>query len=543
MNGAEYLCKILENKGVKYIFGLFGDIQTDFAHAVRKSSLKWIGVHNEKSGGFMADIYARVSKTPGVIFSTLGPGGTNLTSALANATQDRSPLIAISDQVPLKDFHIESHQYIDFEKAFAPQTGITKHTAVVRKIADLPQIFDNAFKIANTEPKGAVHISIPADILGMKCDKIKYKSSASSNVVSYPKSTLSYLRLLKKISINGQALVIAGGSIERSEAEREFKSFIERFNLPVLTTFRGKNALPSKHPQNLGTISRHLADVMDDVINAVSNIITLGYDYNEGVKPSLWKGKEKHVINIDNHDNRIKGIFYPPSLFGNIQNILSKLNTENAPTHSNEFKFDKVRNIFTTAVDKALDVEHPYLHPKRIIEAVNKLYGDNSVIICDVGLNKYYSGLLLESTEKNKILFSNGQSAMAFSSGALGAKLADPQKDVIVLVGDGGFLMNPQEVITAVQNKQAITWVIFNNGGLGLVEQAQKKQAPDTHGVIFSKVLFSKLAQSFGVYGKHIGQNDDIYSILAKVKKIKKSAIIDVLVEYTPRRKSYQKHV
>lgn len=542
MNGAELLCDILEKFGVEYVFGLFGDIQTDFAHAVVKSKIKWIGVHNEKSGGFMADIYARVAKKPGVFFSTLGPGGTNLTSALTNATQDRSPLVTISDQVPLDQFHLETHQFVDFAKAFQPTTGISKFTAVVKNVGEMVKVLSDAFSVATCEPMGAVHVSIPVNLLGekvVKHPKIKQYRNFSTVKVS-KENTISYEELVKRLRTKKPGIVIVGGIIERADAREEFRLFIEKFNLPVFTSFRGKNALPSNHPQCLGTISRHLGDVIKEVISKVDFILTIGYEYNEGVKPSIWKGKEQSVLNINSYDNRIDKIFYPPSLFGDVKDILRRLSQEQSTNINTQFNFGKIKNKIKTIINEALDVDNRKLHPKRIIAAVNKLYSTDSIIICDVGLNKYYSGLLLDATDDNRILFTNGQSAMAFSSGAMGAKIADPKKNVVVLVGDGGFLMNPQEVLTTVEYHKQIIWIIFNNGGLGLTEQAQRKHGPNPHGVHFSKVFFTRLAEAFGLEGVRIDPGRNLYLILEELKNSGKSAIIDVPVVYTPLRKSYR---
>lgn len=533
MNGAEYFCKLLEEHGVRHIFGLFGDIQTDFAHAVRKSKIKWVHVHNEKSGGFMADIYARVLGKAGVVFSTVGPGATNLTSALANATQDRVPLIGISDQVNLNEFDLETHQYLDLAKAFHPSTGITKKTFVVKDLNDLPNIVSEAFFAATSEPKGAVHISFPADLYGKKVIETTRREKESEKKNILPKSTITYNQILKKLYSKKRCLVIAGGSIERVSSQKEFKEFIERFDLPVLTTFRGKNVLPGSHPQSLGTVSRHLGEVLSEIVASVDFILTVGYDYNEGVKPSLWGKKE--VVNINTFDNRIRSVFYPDSYFGELGKLFNALSKEKKPQYDDGFDFDIVKSKLKDMVNKSLDVKNKNLHPKRIIEAVNNVFDKDAVIVCDIGLNKYYSGLMLEPAKTKQILFSNGQSAMAFTSGALGAKVADPKKDVIVLVGDGGFLMDPQEVISTVSQKQNLIWIIFNNGSLGLVEQAQYKNSSKVHGVHFSKVFFTKLAHAFGVDGIRLTQWMDLQKILMEYKQNKKSVIIDVPVEYAVR--------
>lgn len=537
MNTASYLCSLLEKHAVEYVFGLFGDIETDFAHAIASSSIRWVGVHNEKSGGFMADIYARVSGKTGVVFTTLGPGATNLTSALANATQDRSPLVALSDQVPSKDFRIDTHQFVDLERAFHPNTGITKYTAVVHSAKDLPDIMERAFAIAQEEPKGAVHISIPHDIFGMDTGTVpahKIPGREQKKV----KSTYSYAQLVRLLSTGEQGLVIAGGPIERSGSREAFVTFIERFNLPVLTTFRGKNAIPTDHPNCLGTISRHLADAVKTIIAESAYVLTVGYEYNEGINPSLWNVKKDAVYNISSYDNHVDGIFTPPSLFGNLPAIFADLSSEKRPAAAVKRSYKALKLSLQETVKDALNVNIPSLHPQRITDAVNAVF-KNAIIVCDVGLNKYYAGLLLHADRDRRVLFSNGQSAMAFSSGALGAKLADPRKDVVVLVGDGGFLMDMQEVLTTIENRQPVTWIIFNNGGLGLIEHAQLKNGRSSHGVHFTKVFFKQLAESFGLTGKRVKKTDDLTKILQDIRKKQQSAIVDVPVVYTPLRKSY----
>lgn len=534
MNGAEYLCKLLEDQGVRNIFGLFGDIQTHFAHALKKSNIECIHVHNEKSGGFMADIYSRVSGKTGVVFSTVGPGATNLTSALANATQDRVPLVAISDQVSVSELNRETHQYIDLAEAFHERTGITKQTFIVKNLEELPRIINSAFKIAQSEPKGAVHVSFPADLYGKEASgKIDNNVNAIDMGDAYSKSTITYEKIVKKLNGQKRCLVIAGGSIERSDAKQEFRQFIEKFNLPVLTTFRGKNVLSGSHPNNLGTISRHLGVVLQELIREAGFILAIGYDYNEGLKPSLW-GKTG-VVNINSFDNRIDGVFNPQSFFGDLKSFFKKISKEKMPLYEDSFDFIQIKKNLKEIIGKALDVKNKNLHPRRIIDAVNKVFNKETIIVCDVGLNKYYSGLLLEPFPTNKILFSNGQSAMAFTSGALGAKIADPKKNVVVLVGDGGFLMDPQEVLTCAEHKKSLIWIVFNNGGLGLVEQAQYKNSDKTHGVYFNNVFFTKLAQAFGVDGIHLTAEKNLEKILREYQEQKKSIIIDVPVEYAVR--------
>lgn len=545
MNVAEYLCKILEEKSVTDIFGLFGDIQTEFAHAVNKSRIRWRGVLHEQCAGYMADVYARTSGKVGLVFTTLGPGALNLANPLANATSDRSPLIAFSDQSPSFEHHLSTHQYIDLSQAFNPGTGITKFSATVTQQADLEKIINQAFQIATTEPMGAAHISIPADLFGQEVKKINkfvadaIKPYSPRQLDEITKTgSLSYDQIIERLYSKQAGLVIAGGSIERAHAQKKFLAFVEKFGLPVLTTFRGKNSIPSKHPQCLGTISRHLEPILQEVISNVPYLMLIGYDYNEGVKPSNWQNKKVAVLNLNSSDNRIPKLhFNPPTLIGDLKTILGSLSKEKKPLYNEQFKFHEVKTRIRKIIADALDVNNLNLHPSRIIQAVNKVYQDG-VIVCDVGLNKYYSGLLLEATKTNKIFFSNGLSTMSFTSGALGAKVANPKKKVVALVGDGGFLMNPQELLTVAQNDHPIIWIIFNNGGLGLVEQAQKKKKPDnSHGVRFGKTNFSTLAEAFGIEGRRIEEGEEILPVLKELIKTGRPAVLDVPVEYTEKRK------
>lgn len=533
MNGAEYLCRSLEQAGVDTVFGLFGDIQTEFAHAIGRSKINWVSTFNEKSGGFMADIYARVSKKPGVVYTTLGPGATNLTSALANATQDRSPLIAISDQVHSGEFGLETHQFIDLERAFSPETGITKFSATARSVSDIPELVGKAIVISTHEPQGAVHLSIPADLYAKEL-RIPCSTFNLEKYGYFKHKGFEISELKKRLSGDDLGLVIAGGLIERQGLEDEFAEFVKRFDLPVLTTFRGKNSIESNNFRNIGTISRHLGELLPQILSKMRYLVTIGYDYNEGVKPDLWKQYNLDVYNINSHDNRVEGVFQPKSLFGDPREILKEL-FGNADLLSKDLNIEALRKMVGEKIRHALDVEDVMYHPGRIVDAVNDVYSKNSVIICDIGLNKYYSGLLLNSTLTNQIIFSNGMSSMAFTSGALGAKIAAPDKSVVALVGDGGFFMDPQEVITAVRYKKPIVWAVFNNGGLGLVEQAQLKNGDSHHGVRFNKVGIAQLAEGMGAKGISLQPGEDVGRALREARDYDRPVVLDIPVKYRVR--------
>ncbi|MDO8555688.1 MAG: thiamine pyrophosphate-binding protein [Nanoarchaeota archaeon] len=527
MNGAELIVHYLENQGVHYIFGVPGDIETNIAAALKKSGIRFITARNEKSAAFMADIYSRVSGKAGVCFSTVGPGATNLVSGLANATQDRSSVIAISDQMPRKEMFLGSHQYVDFDRLFHPTTGVTKWNTTVHSIDDVVSSFARGFEEACKEPRGAVHLGIPVDIFN---ETGTYQAPQQTDH-TYPLPQQEAIEQIYQRIRTGKGIIVAGPTIKRTHAQEAFKQFVEQSKLPVLTSFMGKGALDERNPNSLGTISRHLQGVFSEVFNTADFILTIGYDTIEGVRPETFGNLEK-VVNIDLTDNTVPTFFEPThNLFGDIKYILTTLTEKSYDRKQPETA--PLRQKIREAIYGKLDMEVYPPRPHKIMEAINTTYGNDSVIVCDVGLNKYYAGLLLEARDSNQIIFSNGMSSMAFSSGAMGAKLAAPKKDVLVICGDGGFLMDPQEISTCVRYNQPLTVVILNNSGLGLVEKKQQKDFKDTYEVNFGSPDYVQFAEAFGARGHTIRSWGQLTDVLEETRGNKQINIVEIPVNYT----------
>ncbi|MDP3900877.1 MAG: thiamine pyrophosphate-binding protein [bacterium] len=535
MKFADFLVEGLEELETKYIFGVAGDIQIELHRALEKASIEFVAARNEKSAVFMADCYARVSGRPGVCFSTLGPGITNMITGLANATDDRSSVVAISDHVQLSELEIpQAHQYIPVEKVLNQETGIVKEGYVLRNGEEAKRLLAEAFKTAQTEYRGAVHIAIPADVYAKD---VRGEGHISFEEISKEASLLSPMPegASQEIfeSINGKKnIIIFGGSPTRIGINKEVLEFVEAAGLAVMTTFRGKGTIPESHPRFLTVVSRHLQGVIEEILEGADNILLVGYDYNEGLKPSIWKGQDDKIINLEVVDNRVDGVFSPErSYFGDLKSLFGDLAQREYET-ADWIDEAKTREKVKKSIYKDLDLQtHPF-QPHRIIEAVNEVFPD-AIKVCDVGLNKYYSGLLLRAETPGSILFSNGQSSMAFSSGALGAKLAAPEKRVVVLVGDGGFLMDPQEILTAVRYKAPITVIIFNDSALGLVKRKQRLGWNGDYGTSFENPDYVQLASSFGAKGYSVTSVEELPLIMEAARKNDEVMIIDVPVDYT----------
>lgn len=515
------LVKYLEEMGVEYVFGIPGDIQTEFSLSLRDSPIKFITTRNEKSAAFMADIYSRVSRKIGICFSTVGPGATNLISGLTNATGDRSSVIAISDQ--LDEEFLDAHQYVNQSMLFNPKTGVTKDNYQF-SIENLRSVLECAYETAMSEPKGAVHISMPVSVH-------KEKVSFVPNVVEFKTKKLPEMKGIEELNqyLGGRKnLAIIGGVVNRLGLNKELFDWLDATNTIVLETFRGKGSIKDSHSKYIGTISRYLVDDLTPIFSDFDNLILIGYDYNEGVKPNLWKEFNGNLININSFDNTIEDVFKPEmSYFGNLKDFFMNVKAKGI----NNVDISKLRKQIKNKIYAGLDMEVYPPRPHKIIEAINSHFPD-AVKVCDVGKNKYYSGLLLKSNNPNSVIFSNMQSAMGFSSGAIGATFAT-EKPVVVITGDGGFMMEPQELATIIRYNRDLTIVILNDEGLGLVRAKQLKDAGKTYEVDFPNPDFVKFADAFGGQGYDIKSWGELDKVMEKVSKSKGLNLISVPVDYS----------
>lgn len=531
MKVADVIVRHLEDLGVEYIFGVPGDIQTLFLDRICSSKIKFITMRNEKCAAFAADQYSRVSRKPGVCYSTVGPGATNLVSGLANATMDKSAVIAISDQVMSDNFGSNTHQYINMEKLFSPETNVAKGGMCLKNPKDAGRFLEEAFVLAMTHPQGAVHISIPADVYSADAEVTAISSFAEIQQKVAVKGVSGNLdAVLQTLAAEPKGLILVGENVQKLGVESEFQKMVETLGYPVMTTFRGKGAIQPDHPLAIGVLSRHFKDVLSEIFSSIDVLCLVGYDYSEGVEPKTWDKYNLKVVNMDIVNNEVPEKFKPElSCYGDLATLFSKVSSS-VQMRDPQIKVQSLKDAIRKTIYGNFDMENFPIRPHRIIEALDEVFGDEAIYICDVGFNKYYSGLLLKG---RTVLCSNGQSAMAFSSGAIGAKMAGGNKPVVVVVGDGGFLMDPQEISTAIRYNVPYTIVIMNNSGLGLTRSAHQKASGNYPAALtFPNPDYELLAKSFGAKGHHVRSTGDLIPALQEAKASKKVCIVDVPVEY-----------
>ncbi|MDG2990281.1 acetolactate synthase large subunit [Candidatus Synechococcus calcipolaris G9] len=529
MNTAELLVKCLENEGVKYIFGLPGEENLDVLQALRHSSIEFITTRHEQGAAFMADVYGRLTGKAGVCLSTLGPGATNLMTGVADANLDGAPLVAITGQVGTDRMHIESHQYLDLVAMFSP---VTKWNVQIVRPSITPEIVRKGFKVAQTEKPGAVHIDLPENIAGMEVEG----SPLESGLVE--KTYASFQSILKASEIINKAenpLILVGNGAIRAEADAALTHFAEKLNIPVVNTFMGKGVIPYQHSLALWTVGLQQRDYISCGFDHADLIIAIGYDLIE-YSPKSWNPEGRlPIIHIAATHAEIDSSYIPAvevvgEISDSLYEILKRADRQGKPTpYAVHLRQDIVADYSQYAQDDGFPIK-----PQKLIYDLRQVMGPEDVVISDVGAHKMWIARHYHCDRPNTCLISNGFAAMGIAvPGALAAKLVYPNRHVVAVTGDGGFMMNFQELETALRMKTNFTTIIFNDGGYGLIEWKQHRYFGESAYVHFGNPDFVKLAESMGLKGYRIESTADFVPTLKTALEQDVPTIIDVPVDYS----------
>ncbi|MBW4651079.1 MAG: acetolactate synthase large subunit [Kastovskya adunca ATA6-11-RM4] len=528
MNTAELLVRCLENEGVEYIFGLPGEENLHVLQALKNSSIQFITTRHEQGAAFMADVYGRLTGKAGVCLSTLGPGATNLMTGVADANLDGAPLVAITGQVGTDRMHIESHQYLDLVAMFDP---VTKWSTQIVRPSNTPEIVRKAFKIAQSEKPGAVHIDLPENIAAMSV------TGKPLNRDSQEK-TYSSLRTLnnaaKAISAAKYPLILVGNGAIRADASEALTEFASRLSIPVANTFMGKGVMPYTHPLALWTVGLQQRDYVSCAFDRADLVIAIGYDLIE-YSPKKWNPTgEVPIIHIGATPAEIDSSYIPTvEVVGDISDslteILQRANREGKTVSDIE---DLRSDIRADYEEYANDDGFP-IKPQKLIYDLRQVLEPEDIAICDVGAHKMWMARHYHGDRPRTCIISNGFAAMGIAlPGAIAAKLVHPHRKVVAVTGDGGFMMNCQELETALRVGTPFVTLIFNDGGYGLIEWKQQNQFGESAFVHFSNPDFVKLAESMGLKGYRIESAADLIPTLKTALAQDVPAVIDCPVDY-----------
>lgn len=528
MNTAEMLVRCLENEGVDYVFGLPGEENLHVLEALKNSSIQFITTRHEQGAAFMADVYGRLTGKAGVCLSTLGPGATNLMTGVADANLDGAPLVAITGQVGTDRMHIESHQYLDLVAMFAP---VTKWNTQIVRPNNTAEIVRKAFKIAQSEKPGAVHIDLPENIAAMpaSCEPLSRDSR---------EKTFASFRSLGKaavaISKAKSPLILAGNGTIRAGASDALTEFATRMHIPVINSFMGKGVIPYTHPLALWTVGLQQRDLVTCAFEQADLIIAIGYDLIE-YSPKKWNPQGKiPIIHVGAAPAEIDSSYIPQievvgDIADSLREIMKQGDREGKATPSTvELKADIRADYEQYANDEGFPIK-----PQKLIYDLRQVMGPEDIVISDVGAHKMWMARHYHSDRPNTCIISNGFAAMGIAMpGALAAKLVYPERNIIAVTGDGGFMMNCQELETALRVGTNFVTLIFNDGGYGLIEWKQQNQFGESAFVHFGNPDFVKFAESLGLKGYRVNSVADLIPTLKTALAQDVPTVIDCPVDY-----------
>jgi acetolactate synthase-1/2/3 large subunit len=528
MNTADLLVKCLENEGVKYIFGLPGEENLHVLEAIRNSSIQFITVRHEQGAAFMADVYGRLTGHAGVCLSTLGPGATNLMTGVADANLDRAPLVAITGQVGTDRMHKESHQFLDLVAMFSP---VTKWNAQIVRPSIAPEVVRKAFKLAQSEKPGAVHIDVPENIAAME---VTGEPLSKGDLEKTFASFRSIKHASEVISQAKNPLILVGNGAIRDRASDAVTEFATRLNIPVANTFMGKGVIPYTHPLALWAVGLQQRDYISCGFDHADLVIAIGYDLIE-YSPKKWNPDGKiPIVHINATHAEIDSSYIPEvEVVGDISDSLDEILQRADRTGKPDPYTLQLRDDIRADYERYANDDGFPIKPQKLIYDLRQVMGEEDIVISDVGAHKMWMARHYHCDRPNTCIISNGFAAMGIAiPGAIAAKLVYPDKKIVAVTGDGGFMMNCQELETALRVGTPFVTIIFNDGGYGLIEWKQQNQLGRSAFIKFGNPDFVKFAESMGLKGYRIESTADFIPTLKTALEQDVPVVIDCPVDY-----------
>ena len=526
---SDVFVECLEAEGVKHVFGIPGEETLDLNQSLADSSVQFVPVRHEQGGAYMADVYGRLTGRAGVCLGTLGPGALNLVTAVADAYLDRAPLVALTGQADLERMHKESHQYIDLVGVMSP---ITKWNTRLNDVQIIPEAVRKAFKVAESEKPGATHIELPEDVMAEEVSGLE-PLPRRKPVRPEPAAR----ELLKAADLIRGALnpvAIAGNGVVRGGASPALREFVRATGIPVAETFMAKGLLSPDDPKALGTVGLQSNDYKMAGFEDADLVLAVGFDLVEHA-PKHWNpDRDKTIVVIDSEPAEIDEHYMPEvELVGDIYHILARLAEEcrHVP-HSGGS--DRLRQVVDGRFQASASDDAFPMQPPRALWEIRQVLGRDDILISDVGLHKLWIGRMFPAHEPNTVLIANGLAGMGFAvPAAVAAKLVHPNRKVVTVNGDGGFLMNAQELETAVRMKTPFVSVIWENRQYGSIVWKQDNKFGRHFGVDFTNPDFVKLAESFGMPAWRCESVEDFPARLREAVDLDLPSLVVLPIDYS----------
>jgi len=526
MKASKVFVKCLENEEVEYIFGIPGEENLDVMDALLDSNIQFITTRHEQGAAFMADVYGRLTGRAGVCLATLGPGATNLVTGVADANMDHAPVVAIAGQAGTNRMHKESHQVLDLVNMFKP---ITKYASRILTPDIIPEVVRKAFKVSQTEKTGATFIEFPENLAKMDMDS-PILPVDHTHPPEPPMDQVEYAAQL--ISEARDPIILAGNGVIRSRSWKHLDDFARDLNIPVANTFMAKGVIPFKHPMALGSAGLQAHDYVSCGFDRADVIICVGYDLVE-FHPYLWHpSKDRKIIHIDLTPPEVDEAYtIAVGVVGDIKHSLMRISALATP-HEGHF-MRPLRNALVEEMNQhSQDTDFP-VKPQRIIWDLRTAMDLEDIVICDVGAHKMWMARMFRCEHPNTCIISNGFASMGIAvPGAIAAKLVYPDRNIVAVTGDAGFLMNSQEIETAVRINTPIVILVWTDSAYGLIEWKQMNEFGRKSNIDFTNPDLIKYAEAFGAKGYKVEKTEDLLPTLQEALASKQVCIIDCPVDY-----------
>ena len=530
MNVAQKLVECLAAEGVEVVFGIPGEENLEIIEALAASSIRFITTRHEQGAAFMADVYGRLTGKAGVCLATLGPGATNLITGVADANSDGAPLVAITGQVSTERMHITGHQYLDLNKLFEP---ITKRTKLVMRPDSITEIVRLAFKYAQRDGKmGATLIDLPVDVARMDVPENMKPMIPQNSRPEY--ADLETIAQAAKLLARAKCpVMLVGADAARGDIAAEITELAHAVHLPVVNTMMAKGVIRSDDPYAMGTIGIPQRDYQDLLLEQADLLLCVGYDIVELSPARLDPRQDKTIIHVSNtaaHVNRC----YPPAIevIGDMAETLRHLAQLTVRIQEPELAFALRARMLDEFAGFAGDDGYP-LKPQRVLSDIRRIMGPGDILLSDVGAHKMWIARHYPCDEPRSCLISNGFATMGIAvPGALAAKLVHPDKRILAVTGDGGFMMNCQELETARREGLPFVTLIFNDSAYGLIQWKQNDRFGHTNMTGFTNPDFVLLAESMGCKGYRVERADDLIPILEEAFSQNVPTVIDCPIDY-----------
>jgi acetolactate synthase-1/2/3 large subunit len=528
MKASDLFVKALEAEGVEYIFAIPGEENLDMLESLRESPIKLILVRHEQAGGFMASTYGRLTGKAGVCMATLGPGATNLVTAAAYAQLGAMPMMMITGQKPVKSSKQGQFQIID---VCDMMQSITKYTRQIVSGDNIPSRVREAFRLAEQERPGAVHLELPEDIADEHTNEPLIPASTHRRPTAEEKGVAQAVSMIEEAK---HPILLIGAGANRKTPSRMLGEFVEATGIPFVTTQMGKGVVDESNPLFLGNASLSAGDFVHRSIDAADLIINVGHDVVE--KPPFFMDEQSKVIHVNFSTASVDPVYFPQvEVVGDIANSIWQI--KQRLTNSAEWDFSyfmKVKAAHDEHLLKGSDDDRFPVYPQRMVADVRAAMPANGIIALDNGVYKIWYARNYRAALPNTVLLDNALATMgAGLPSAMAAKMVYPDRPVMAICGDGGFMMNSQELETAVRLGLHITVLIIRDDAYGMIKWKQANMGFQNWGLDYGNPDFVKYAESYGAKGHRVGAADEFLPLLQACQAEPGVHVIDIPVDYS----------